>query len=52
MDRRYFRTMGKGSWHENLRDNVATANNFATFKNVIEKSKISTVTHPKIHLGF
>ena len=28
------------SLHENFRDNVATANNFATFKNVTEKSNI------------
>jgi hypothetical protein len=40
MDRRYIQTMGNVSLHENLRDNVVTANNFATFKNVIEKSKI------------
>lgn len=38
MDRRYI--MGNVSLHENFRDNVATANNFATFKNVTEKSNI------------
>jgi hypothetical protein len=40
MNRIYIQTVGNVSFHENLRDNVATASNFATFKNVIEKSKI------------
>ena len=40
MDGRYIQTMSNGRLHENLRHNVTTTNNFAAFKNVIEKSKI------------
>jgi hypothetical protein len=40
MDIKYIQTMWNGSFHEYIRENVATANNFVTFKNLIEKSMI------------
>jgi hypothetical protein len=38
MDIRCIQTMENDSFHEYLREKVATANNLVTFKNVIEKS--------------
>ena len=51
MDGRYFRKMRNGILHENFRDNVATTNNFATFKNAIVKSKIFHSDTSKNTLG-